>query len=119
MSITLTSGKLVAINGVTQENDSVGAVTLMEVDYVTGNVRFCLKTGSINGLTLAPGVYGEDVTLIINAITGNWRDSNGHSGNIAGATLTNFVSQMKAIRNTVETFAAGASGVMPGTQVAW
>jgi len=116
--ITLTTGKLVAINGVTQENDSQGANTGYTLDFMGNTVTFTFDIGSGAPAAFNIGVYNQRVTVTVNLTTGAWTSSNGFSGTISGASLTNFVNQAKAVRNTAETFVAGNS-VMPGTQTAW
>ncbi len=63
--------------------------------------------------------YGPRVSVTVNMTTGQWASTNGLSGTLAGAGLTNIISQFKADRNLMETFAAGASGILPGAQVSW
>ena len=123
MSITLTTGNLVAVNGVTKVNDTSAFCTNMMVDYVAGTATFAFKIGTMSGNTFTTDTqYGNTVTLTVNLITGNWASFdtvNGNkAGNISGAALTNFVNEHIAIQNAIETFAAGASGILPGTQVA-
>jgi hypothetical protein len=117
-SITLTTGKLVAINGVTQENDSIGGCSGYAVDYIGNTVTFTFVTGTIVSGNINKGIFGDTVLLTLNLTSGAWTSTNGGSGTISGATLTNFVNQLKSNRNLVETFVAGNT-VMPGTQVAW
>jgi len=118
MSITLTTGKLVAINGVTQENDSQGACVSFSVDFLANVATFTFGIGSGAPAAFNLGVYNAPVSVSVNLATGAWTSTNGFSGVIAGAALTNFVAQSKSNRNTAETFVAGNS-VMPGTTVAW
>lgn len=119
MSITLTSGTLVQINGSTVENDTVGACTSMLVDYFSQTVTFTFRTGTIQNGNLNAGLYGPTVTLTVNLQTGAWSSSSGQSGTIGAGALASFNSQMKSDRNLVETFAAGAAALLPGVQVAW
>lgn len=117
MSITLTTGKLVAINGVTQENDTQGAAVSLDMDWMgnIGTVRFSVGSGAPSAFNI--GVYDTPITLTVNMTTGAWTSTNGSSGTFAGAGFTNFQNQFKAIRNAAETFAA--SQFLPGVQVAW
>ena len=119
MSITLTNGTLVQINGATVENDVIGAVTSMTVDYLGQTAVFVLRTGSLLNGNINVGNYGQTVQLTINLATGSWSSSAGQSGTMGPVALNNFNSQFKADRNTVETFAAGGGNLMPGTQVPW
>lgn len=118
MSITLTTGRLVTINGVTQENDTQGVNTGYAVDFLGNTVTFTFAIGSGAPALFNIGVYNLPVSLTVNLTNGAWTSTNGFSGVIAGGPLANFVSQTKAIRNTVETFVAGNT-VMSGTQVPW
>ena len=119
MSITLTNPLLVAFNGVTQENDTVGAVVSLDVDYLANVATYKFATGALLNGNLNPGTYGKTVLVTLNLTTGAWTDYNGHSGVLSGVAFTNLVAQLKGDRNQAETFAAGASGILPGTQVAW
>jgi len=117
--ITLTTGRLVQINGVTQENDTQGVVTGFTVDFLGNTATFFLSIGSGAPSAFNVAVYNTPVSVTVNLSTGAWSSSNGLSGNVSGAALTNFVTQVKGDRNLMETFAAGASGIMPGTQTPW
>jgi len=119
MSITLTNGTLVQINGSTIENDTVGACVSMTVDYFSQTATFVFRTGVLQNGNLNAGVYGPTVTLTVNLATGAWSASTGQSGTISGGALASFNSQVKSDRNLVETFAAGGGAFMPGVQVAW
>lgn len=119
MSITLTSGTLVQINGATVENDTVGACMSMSVDYFSQTVTFVFRTGTLQNGNLNAGLYGPTVTLVVNLSTGAWTASTGQSGTIGAGALASFNSQIKSDRNLVETFAAGGGAILPGAQVAW
>ncbi|HEV2399495.1 MAG TPA: hypothetical protein VGS27_21305 [Candidatus Sulfotelmatobacter sp.] len=119
MSITLTTGVLLQLNGATIENDVSGFVSAFHVDFLTNSVLITLLQGNVVGNVASQGQYGATVNVTVNLSTGAWTSSNGKAGTVTGASFTTFVSQMKADRNLMETFAAGASGIMPGTQVAW
>lgn len=119
MSITLTNGTLVQINGSTIENDTIGACTSMNVDYFSQMATFVFRTGAIQNGNLNAGIYGPTVTFTVNLVTGLWTASTGQTGTIGAGALASFNSQIKSDRNLVETFAAGAGAFMPGTQVAW
>jgi hypothetical protein len=124
MSITLTTGTLVQINGSTVENDTIGACISMHVDYFAQTVTFVFRTGVIASGNLNAGNYGPTITLTVVLATGAWTSFNSStgaslSGTIGAGALANFVAQLKSDRNLVETFAAGASGILPGTQVSW
>jgi hypothetical protein len=117
MSITLTTGKLVAINGVTQENDTQGAAVSMTMDWIgnIGTIKFSIGSGAPSAFNVA--VYDSPVVLTVNMTTGAWTSTDGSSGTFSGAGFTSFQNQFKAIRNAAETFAS--SHFMPGTTVAW
>jgi len=117
MSITLTTGKAVSINGVQQENDTQGAAVLLDYDFLANiaTMRFSIGSGAPAAFNV--GVYDSPITLRVDMTTGAWTTTSGASGIFSGAGFTNFQNQFKAIRNAAETFAA--SQFMPGTQVAW
>ena len=119
MSITLTTGKLVAINGVTQENDNIGAVTNFVVNFLDNTVTFFLATGSLVSGNINVGTYADNVYVVLNMGTGAWTSTNGKFGVLSGGVLTSVVSQVRLDRNLMETFSAGANAIMPGTQVPW
>jgi hypothetical protein len=118
MSITLTTGKLVQINGATVENNTTGACTLFDVDYLANKATFTLRTGTIQSGNLNAGVYGDTVTVSLDLTTGNYQSSNGFSGTITGTQLSQFNTLLKNVRNGNEAFVA-ATPIMPGTQVPW
>jgi hypothetical protein len=119
MSITLNSAKQVSINGVSVENDTTGGCCSFSIDYIGNTATLVFQIGAILNGNLNIGVYSTLVTVNVNLTTGVWSSSNGQSGTLTGVAFTNFVTQMKADRNLFETFAAGASNIMPGTQVSW
>lgn len=126
MSITLTTGTNVSINSVQVENDTIGGCTGFFVDFLGNQVTFNLVTGVILNSNINAGVYGPRVNVTVNLNTGAWAAVNAlnqsqviASGNVSGPALTNFINQVKSDRNLMETFAAGGSGIMPGTQVPW
>lgn len=118
MSINLTTPKLVAINGVTQENDTTGASTTFAMDFLGNVCTFTLNIGVLASGNLNVGVYSIPVTCTLNLTTGDWVSSNGFGGTISGLQLSQFVTMMKNLRNGNEIFCAG-SAVMPGVQVPW
>jgi hypothetical protein len=121
MSITLTNGKLIQVNGVTVENDSVGATTVLSVDFFASTVSYTLRTGSLipgPPQNLNAGAFGDTVTVTINLISGAWTSSNGLNGTIAAGQLTQIQNQFKGDRNLSEQHAVNQS-IMPGTQVPW
>lgn len=119
MSITLTTGKNIVINSVPFENDASGAVTDFTVDFIGNTLSFTLMTGTTSGSTFTAGSLGDIVKVTINLTTGGWKTSTGLSGIIGGGAIASFVAEIKADRNAAETFAAGGSNIMPGTQVPW
>lgn len=118
MSITLTTGRLVSINGVQQENDTQGANTGYTIDFLGNSVTFFFAIGSGAPAAFNIGVYNVPVSVTVNLGSGAWTSTNGFSGTVAAGPLANFVNQTKAVRNTAETFVAGNS-VMPGNQITW
>jgi hypothetical protein len=119
MSITLTTGKTVAINGVTVETNPVSAVIGYALDLIANILTVYLATGTLVSGNLSSSTYADRVTLVLNLTNGVWSSSNGFSGTIAGAALANFVASVKANRNQMEVFCAGGAGIAPGVQVPW
>lgn len=129
MSITLTTPTVASVTGVNpiSETDSQGGITNTDIDHNAQVASFTLKQGAASGQALIPGTYlGLSViTIQVNMTTGAWTSfddknpMNNKAGTFTGAAFTNFVNSMKTLRNMVETFAAGNSGILPGTQVNW
>jgi hypothetical protein len=119
MSITLTTGTQVSINSVSVENDTQGAVLNFTTDFLANTCTFNLAQGVVQGSNFNVGVYGSRLSVNVNLTTGAWTSSNGLSGTLAGAGFNNIVAQFKSDRNLMESFSAGASNILPGTQVAW
>jgi hypothetical protein len=125
MSITLTNPTLVEVNGATVENDTDGAATLKNNDYLANQLVFTLRTGTLQSGDLNAGNYGPYVTVTVDLATGNWWSSDSSAngpkmnGTMSASDLANFQSGVAANRNMIEAFAAGPSGIMPGTQVPW
>jgi hypothetical protein len=118
MSITLTTGKLVQVNGATVENNTTGEDMNLDVDYLGNTATFTLKTGTIQAGNLNAGVYGDTVSVTLNLLTGAYQSTNGVSGTITSTQLQQFNTLLKNVRNGNEAFVA-ATAIMPGTQVPW
>ena len=126
MSITLTTGTNVVINGIAFENDTQAGCIDMNVNYNANTVTFTFRSGVVSGTAIVPGAIPPTIILAVNMSTGVWNSfdgsnnpANNKTGTFTGAAFTTFVANMKTVRNNIETFAAGASGILPGTQVAW
>ena len=123
MSITLTTGIQVSINGVSRENNTQGAVIGFGVDYLTNTVSFSLAQGGVlsqSGLdSFLVGAFAEPVQVTINMVTGAWTSSNGLSGTASGALFTAFQTSLKNTRNALETFSAVTNPILPGAVVNW
>jgi hypothetical protein len=119
VAITLTTGKLVTINGVTQENDTQGVVTGFLIDFLGNTVTYHLSIGSGAPAAFNVGVYNTPISVTVNLSTGVWFSTNGFSGTISPAGLSGFISQIKGDRNLMESFSASGSGILPGVQAAW
>jgi hypothetical protein len=122
MSITLTTAKQIAINGVTVENDTQGACTLLNYDFLSNIAKLRFDIGSGAPAAFNIGVYNVSVTLTVDMTSGVWSaiDATGTvlgSGTFSGSGFVGFQNQFKAIRNAAEGFAA--TQFMPGTQVPW
>jgi len=127
MTINLTTPIGIAITGPNpvNETDSQAGITLLDVDYNAQIATFTIRQGTAQVSILNAGVFPGTVLLSINMQTGAWTStdsvnpSNNKSGTFTGAAFTTFVNMMKNLRNTVEGFVAGSSGILPGTQVNW
>ena len=119
MSITLSAAQIstVTLGGVTVETDAGGAATQMDVSFAGPDLILVLSKGTVNGSNFANGTQ-VDVSITIHLATGLWQSSNGLSGTLSGAALTNFQTTVKGWRNSIETFAVN-NNILPGTQVAW
>jgi hypothetical protein len=121
MSITLTTGSLVVVNGTQIENNTTGGESHFSMDFLANTVSFELVQGTIQSGNINAGNYPPKITVTVNLTTGDWFATSGMSGHIppSNPQLVAIANQFKADRNAMETFAAGASGIMPGTQVPW
>lgn len=121
MSINLTTPKVISVTGSQNfsETDAQGALMSYSIDFFGQTFTGVFRTGTVTGGNLNAGAFGDTVTLVVNLVTGAWTSSNGFSGTIGSTPLNNFNAQFKTDRNAAEGFAAGASGIMPGTQVPW
>lgn len=115
---SVTCSGLVAA-GVLSETDNIAGVSWYHVDFLGGTLSFELALGTLANGNVNVGVYPPRITVSISLATGVWTSSTGGSGTIPGSSLTNIVAQFAANRNNMETFAAGGSGICPGTQSAW
>jgi len=129
MTINLTTPTAATVTGLNplSENDSQAGVTLLDIDYNGQLAVFTFKQGTASGQVLNTGAYLglSTVTIQVNLQTGAWASfddkapQNNKAGTFTGAAFTNFVNTVKTLRNSIETFAAGGSGILPGTQVSW
>jgi hypothetical protein len=117
MSITLSNAAVVSIGGSTVESDANSAATYMEVSF-PNIIRLYFDYGTTAGQVFTPGVRVGRVIVSIDLVTGIWSGSNGTSGTLVGAALTNLQATVKGWRNAAETFAVNQN-VLPGSQVAW
>lgn len=108
-----------SISGSITESDTIGACTYMVVDYRAQTVTFEFRQGVLASGNITAGNYSPVITMTVSLVTGAWTTSSGQSGTIGAGALASFNSQIKSDRNLVETFAAGGSGILPGSQVAW
>jgi len=116
MSITLTNPATVAVNGVTAESDANTAVTYLELLYPF-SLRIFVSYGTTTGQVFAPGTVLPKVIITISLHDGTWSSSNGLSGTLSPAQLSNMQAEALNIRNGLESLIA--SGITPGTFVAW
>ena len=117
MSITLNNVATVSIGGSTVESDANAAATYMEVSF-PNSVRLFFDYGTTVGQAFTSGTRVGRVEVIIDLITGDWKASNGTSGTMGGAALTNLNSTVRGWRNSAESFAVNNS-IIPGATVAW
>ena len=123
--ITLTTPYAVAINGSTVETDTIGACTGFAVDYEGSTMTYFFKIGTLGGSpsNLVPGVnaaaLNQNISVTVNLLTGAYTTSQGGSGTVPGAILTNVNNGLISNRNTAESFMAVAGGLMPGATTAW
>jgi hypothetical protein len=115
--ITLTTP--FTISGSLSENDTQGAATVLDMDWMSnvGTIRFAVGSGAPANFNIGAVGSSQTITLSVNMTTGAWTATSGQSGTFSGAGFTNFQNQFKAIRNAAETFAS--TQFMLGSQVAW
>lgn len=116
MSITLNVPASVAVNGVTVEADVNAAVTYFELSYPS-SIKIFTSYGTTAGQVFTSGTVLPKVVITINLHDGTWSSSNGLSGTLSGAQLTNMQTTALNIRNGLEGLIA--LGITPGTAVPW
>lgn len=104
------------------ENDTIAAAVTSSTDFLGNTLTFSLVKGSplagnINGGAFAQA-DGQNVSVTLSLVSGNWTASTGQSGALDGPTLTNIANQSKANRNAMEAFAI-SNNLIPGIQVVW
>lgn len=134
MSITLTTAYTISVNGVQQENDTVGACVSMSMDYLSRIMTYVFKVGTLTGsptnLNVGPYAQTNNQTITVAVYvgpniagglqTGNWYLNGVLQGSvIAAGTINPIITQLLANRNTAEGFVAVGGGLMPGSTVAW
>ena len=133
MSITLTTPYTVSVNGTQVEDDTIGAVTSISIDYIGCLLTVVYKIGTLIGSpsTFNAGPYaqlnGKTITVIvyIGPTTASqtygmwWLNGALQSSIVPSASLTNTISTAISWWNTAESFASVSGGLLPGTQVAW
>lgn len=121
MSITLTNPVVTQQGVSTLENDTVAGASTYTLDAATAApvfvCRLQLGTGVLSQ-AISVNKYSSQITVSVNLVTGAWATDTGVSGTLSGGALTSFVNSLKALRNTVETFAI-TNGIVAGTQVGW
>lgn len=120
MSITLSASAISVktVGGIVKETDATDAITSLQLDYQQNNLTFVIQGGTFVGQVFTPGSAGDNVQVTMDLVTGRWNASNGTSGTLGGASLTNLLTTLKGLRNTGETFAV-STAIIAGTQVAW
>jgi hypothetical protein len=116
MSITLTNTASAAIGGTTVESDLNAACTYFEMGY-PDSLRVFISYGNTAGQVFTPGAVLPKVVITIDLKLGGWSSTNGLSGILTTPQLTSMQTIALNIRNGLETLVA--SGVVPGTFVAW
>ena len=124
MPITLTSANTEVIqrNSVTIQTHDCAAVITDTADLVANVLTFVLSYGtpSSNSFLPAshPGPQTSPVTVTLNLVTGAWQASNNTAGTLGGAALTTINTNVRNLRNALETITNGQS-IITGTVVAW
>lgn len=121
MSITLTNPVVTQQGASTLENDTVAGASTYALDAATAAPVFAcriqLGTG-VSAQAITVNKFSSQINMSLNLVTGAWATDNGQSGTLSGAALNTFVTSLKTLRNTVETFAIN-NGIVAGTQVGW
>lgn len=118
MSITLTTATDVVINGVQVEDDTTAALTGLNVDWTHGTATFTFQSGVVSSNVLVPGSYGPSWQVVVNLATGAYTGPGVSNGQLSAAQLSVLQTDLAQIRNGAESLMT-ATGVIPGTQVAW
>jgi hypothetical protein len=116
MSITLTNAASASIGGQTVESDANAAITYFELAY-PDSLKIYTSYGTTVGQVFTPGTTLPKVIVNVNLNNGLWSSTNGLSGTLTGPQLTSMQTTALSIRNGLESLIA--TGIVPGTAVAW
>jgi hypothetical protein len=134
MSITLTTPFTFEENGVQVEDDTVGACVSFSMDYIGRIMTVVYKVGTLTGspadLNIGPIAQEQGQTVTVEVYVGPnvsggiqfgtwWLNGNLQNTLVPSGDLTTSITNLLAQRNSAESFAAVAGGLMPGTQVPW
>lgn len=138
MSITLTNpviyNKATYSGGSEQETNPQAGAVGGTIDFNAQIFDVTVRMGTASGSILNAGVHPAIITLHMNLATGEWSsvDSLDSSNNQSGVVPAQrkptpppvlpdwdaIIANLKAIRNSVESFTAD-NQILPGTQVPW
>jgi hypothetical protein len=122
ISLTAANTEIIQRNSVTIETHDSAAVISDQADLVANVLTFVLAYGTpaTNSFLSGPrpGPQTAPITVTLNLGTGAWQATNNTYGTLGGAALTTINTNVRNLRNALETITNGQS-IVTGSVVAW
>ena len=106
------------LGGSTVETHDAHALTEIHTLFLSNTMTVVFSEGTPATNSFGSFPRAHVATMTIDLVTGKWTNSAGATGTLSGAQLTAVNNNQKALRNGLETI-ANATGLTPGTIVAW
>jgi hypothetical protein len=123
--VTLSPSAILAFTtgGVATETDTTACLMELHVHWDPQNapgglrLRAVFNYGNGQGVAFAAAVSAAPPSLEVDLTTGQWYTSAGQTGTLTPAQLGGVMANLKADRNTIESFCTG--NLLPGTLTPW
>jgi hypothetical protein len=120
MPVSLTAGQIEAttVGGVGVDTANAAVAANFSTDF-GGSVQLVIAKGTPASNAFGGSPRTSAIVATLNLSSGAWSATNGTSGTLSGAALTNFKNNtLTPLRNQLETFVL--NNVLPGgSQVSW